>query len=183
MNNLNKLKAFTIIEMILVILIIWIITVWITKINFNNISWKQRIEIFSNKIKSNFENIRNDSLLWKWIWENLIVPEMWKIEIWNWWLTSSYLSWSWYTYEEYTLPLENFYEIHSTKCLNINWEIIENEIWTWTIIIEWSNLSFSWALWLCINPSSKIFQFNIEYQNNFEKKLSINILNWLLEIK
>ena len=181
MNIWKKLKAFTLIEMIIVLLIIGILSIWITNINFNKISWKQKLETFTNKLVSNFETVRNNALLWKWIWTDLSVPEKWKIEIWAWWLLISYYSWSWINYEDFSLPIEKFYELYNTRCFDINSDEKEddNTVWTWSIITEWSNLTLSW----CNNSSSKIFKFTIKYQNDSEKNLSINILNWLIEVE
>ena len=165
------------------ITIIGILAIWVSKINFNNISWKQKLEIFTNKVVSNFETIRNNSLLWKWMWTDLKIPEEWQIEIWTSWITIKYTNdWnSWPDYNELSLPLEEYYEILNMRCLNINWDNVESNPWTWTINIKWNTLSFPWNDWCAKDKSSKIFQFTIRYKNNFEKTLKINILNWLIE--
>lgn len=181
MIKILKEEAFTIVELILVILVIWILSMWVSNINFNKISWKQKFEIFNNKIISNFETIRNNSLLWKWAWSNLLVPEKWKIDIWNWWIISYYYNWStWKKNNTLSLNLEKNYELINTRCLDINNNETEddNNVSTWSIVFKWIDISFNW--W-CTNSSSKIFQFTIKTLNDYEKNININIINWLIE--
>jgi hypothetical protein len=168
----------TLIELLVVISIIWILALWGSKINFNSLNDKQKIEIYSNKVISSFETIRNYSLIWKWIWVDLMSPEKWKIEFsksWSWSVKSSYFSWWWVEYNNITF--DDNYEISSIKCLKYNWNANWGLTWDiWTIEIIWTNLSLTW----CVS-SSKILKTTIKYKNNFEKNIEINTINWLVD--
>lgn len=59
-------KAFTLVEILVVISLIILIVLWINSINFNKLSNEQEAEIFSNKIVSIIEELRDDSITWKW---------------------------------------------------------------------------------------------------------------------
>lgn len=61
----NSKKAFTLIEIMVVIILIMIFYLWIRNLNFNSKTNEQNLEIFSNKIISLLENTRNDVLFWK----------------------------------------------------------------------------------------------------------------------
>jgi len=180
MKKINR--AFTLIELMLVIGIISIIAIWSSWINFNRLSDKQKIEIFSNKIITLFEKVRNNSLLWKGIWTNMQVPEKWKIEFsnaWNWQiLTSYYLSWAtdWTIYDNNVF--DTLFEIKELECTNINNTNTESILnWTWTIEINWSKLSLNWD---CTDISHKKIITTVRYKNNFEEKIEINTINWLI---
>ena len=73
-------QGFTLIELLVWIVIVIIIILWITKVDFNKIWDKQRLDKKVIQIISQIETIRNNSLLWKWIWVNLDVPEKYKID-------------------------------------------------------------------------------------------------------
>lgn len=61
----NNKKAFTLIEIMVVIVLLIIFYLWIRSLNFNSKTNEQNLEIFSNKIVSLLENTRNDVLFWK----------------------------------------------------------------------------------------------------------------------
>lgn len=174
----------TLIELLVVISIIWIIALWAIKINFNTLSDKQEIEIFSNKVISSFETIRNYAIIWKWIGVNLDTPKKWKIEfsnIWSWNIKSSYDFWTWAGWVEYEdIIFDKNYEISEMKCINYDetstWAII---LWTGIIEILWSNLTLTWG---CNTPEYKKIETTIRYKNNFEKKIKINTINWLVNV-
>jgi len=63
--NLEKIKkAFTLIELLVWISVMSIIILWVTSIDYNRLSQDQKLDIFTNDVKSNFERIRNNSLAW-----------------------------------------------------------------------------------------------------------------------
>ena len=72
MNKNNN--AFTIVELLVAIVVVIIITLSWSNIAFRAISDKQNLEISTNKIISEIERVRNNSLIWKGIWTNLEVP-------------------------------------------------------------------------------------------------------------
>ena len=180
--------GFTLIELLVVISIISILFLWASKINFNSLNDKQKIEIFGNKVVSKFETIRNFAIIWKWIWLNLETPEKWKIEFsnsWSWNIKSSYFSWTlanWVKYDE--IIFNNNYKIQKIECLNFDESSSINfawaMLWTWIIEIVWSKLTLTWS---CNNPIYKKIKTTIKYKNNFEKNIEINTINWLVKIK
>lgn len=173
---------FTLIELLIAIAIISIMTLSISSINYDRLSSKQKNEIFINKIKTDFETIRNYSLSGKWIWTELIVPEKWQIDFSNtssWKIETKYMSgWTLYTYNN--LNFIDWKEISFIKCLRLN-KTEDNEItsWTWIIKIEWDKLILTWS---CNITTSKILQIWVSFRWN-EEILNINTLNWLVEIK
>jgi len=181
---MKKKWGFTLIEILTVIAIISIIAIWISNINYNRLSEKQELNIFSNKIINNYESIRNNALLWKWIWSSLEVPEKWKIDFsntWDWKIISYYYSWWLSDRIEYKdNKFEEYYEINNIKCSKLNWtEIYNLTNETWTIEIKWSDITLTWA---CNNDKYKILNLVIGYKG-FQESLEINILNWIVDKK
>lgn len=64
MKKINK--WFTLVELLVVISLIIIIILALTNFNFNKLSDEQKSEIFANKILSEIETLRDDSISWKW---------------------------------------------------------------------------------------------------------------------
>lgn len=180
-KNIIK-QAFTLIELLVVIWIIWIIFIAWSQVNLNNITDSNKLLIFNNKIISQFELIRNNTLLWKWININVSVPERWKISYSssdNWAIKPSYLSWSiWIEYLENNLDIQEFHSIKQINCLNINWWIINSNVSNAEIIIEWNEFIISWACWV----NSKILEIETQFRNDTEI-IQINSLNGLIEIQ
>lgn len=153
---------------------------WISQINFNTISDKQRAESYMNKIKSSIETVKNNALIWKWIWSDLIVPSQWKIDLksWSWNLISSYLSWAWIDYSNYSyIPENSLYKIKNIKCVKLN-GTEENLSDTWSIIISWANLSLSW----CADTDFKVLRITTNYKQ-FENTFELNTVSWVIEDK
>lgn len=183
--KLNKIKkAFTLIELLVWMSIITIIIVWSTNIDYNRMNDKQKLEMFSHTIKANFEKIRNNTVAWKWVWNNLDIPDKWKIEYSktnNWTIQSSFFDWvDWSTPPENLMFQPNYY-ISDIKCIQVDWTV--NEIITWSekaiIEFDWIYLKLSWD---CINSTSKILELTIKYKID-TKVIQINSLNWLFHIK
>jgi len=191
----NKNKAFTLIEILVWITIVSILIIWISNINFNTISEKKRLDRSIIKIVSQIETVRNNSLLGKWIWENLEIPKNYELHIWNTWswkIVIYYNTWSTdsekqiYNLEKDIKFWDNFENISKMTCLDIKWNIVtdednDNNIKNWTGIIkfEWKNLTILWA---CDKPKSKIFEFEITRKTH-KQNIQINTLNWLIEVK
>jgi len=186
----NNFNAFTLIELMVVIAIVAMLILGSNFLSFNKVSNKQKLETKIIRINSHFEEIRNNALLWKWIWTNLFVPKKYKIEFsttWSWVIKNTYLSWS--NYIDYNLFnkkidfSDRFESISQINCYKLddlnNPENTFNSwsIWTWTIILEWLNMTLTW--W-CDN-NEKILEVEIKRKND-TKKIQINTLNWLIEI-
>lgn len=183
MKNNKNINGFTIMELMIAITIIWIIFIWSTNINFKYISDRQKLEIFTNKIISEIERIRNNSLIWKWIWTTLIVPEKWKIEFNSWWnwtstwnIITSYYNWSIWI-QENNLKIEKLTNINKVDCIDVSWLVLPlNNTQTWTIIFEWWKYNL---LWDCPSNYS-----NIEiYTSSLSYTWSINfdVVSWLIK--
>ncbi len=173
-------KAFTLIELLVWITLITILALWATNLNFNRLNTKQELDIFVNKIKSNYETIRNSSMSWKWVWTDLILPEKWKIEYSlanSWTILNSSLSWSIWTPYNLTPLFKKWFSISQIRCLQLDLSTSTTTN-TWTIEFIWSNISLTWS---CTTPY-KILELTIK--NKYEEDiLLINALNWLSEIQ
>ena len=180
--------AFTLIELLVWIWIITLIIIWTSSIDYNRLNSKQKLEIFTNNIKSDFETIRNNSLTWRWIiiWSDLKIPEKWKIEYSennSWTIIASIYDWiNWEKYNE--IKFENWYEIWNIQCWLLNGTSLDDldDSWTWVIEFNWSNLNLSLEWDFNCDPNDKILHLIIKNNINSEI-LEINTINWLIEIK
>ena len=175
--------AFTLIELMVWISILSIIIMGASNIDYNRLSQKQRLEIFTNNIKSEFERIRNNSLAWKWVWVSLNIPETWQVDYSlsnSWTIISKAYSWTNILSAENIL-FQNRLHISKIRCLKL--DLTENYIIpnteTGSLIIKWSHIKLWWN---CTNNTSKILEITVSDRIN-TKKIIINSLNWLVEIK
>ena len=179
-NSQKNISAFTLIELMVVIAIIWITILWATSIDFNRISDAQRSEIFTNNIVAKIETVRNNALIGKWIWASLETPNNWSIEISSSSINTSYDIWAGpVNSSDQSLNITSPYEVNSLKCLSLD-KTSEVDI-TWspaTLSFAWNNLSFIWG---CNNDEYKILEITTLYKTH-EKVISINTLSWLIEI-
>lgn len=74
-------QAFTLTEIIVWISIISIITLWVTQVDFNRLSQRQKISIESTKIINTIEAIRDFALSGKWVGNPLVTPSSWTLDI------------------------------------------------------------------------------------------------------
>jgi len=183
-------NAFTLIELMVWISILWILAFWATSINLDRLSSKQELEIFTNNITTNFESVRNYSLSWKWIWINLDVPSKWKIDYsWNWsWtiITSTSYDWTnWIDTEIINFQWVNY--ISEIKCWGLNEEEslynILNSSWTWSIIFDWAILKLD-TIWdiNCDPLIDRILELTVNNKLN-SKIIKINTVNWIIQTK
>lgn len=171
------IKAFTLLEIMIVITLIWIIIIWATNINFNSLSDTQRVDWFFYKIKNNIETIKNNVLIWREVYHewNTIVSNKWQIDFNN--------SWSWSiktyyydhfdnkkSYSDYNITPESFYKIKVSN----NWNIIEDSKNVW-LIINWRNLSLTW-----ITTNNKVLEIETRYKDKV-KIFTINTISWIIE--
>lgn len=184
----KKNKAFTLIELIIAITIIWILAFVIANVNFNRLSNKQKLDIFASKIKTSYETIRNSALEWKGIWTNLVIPKKWDINF----STSNSWTISWSAYDEYNnilgqskIIIPNDYTIKSIKCWeylqpSTSYNIMSN---TWTIEFDWINIKLNTNSDSdCDANKDRILELSIK--NKVESKIiDFNTLNWIVEIK
>lgn len=184
MNSKKIKQAFTLIELLVWITILSIILLSASNMNFNRLNIKQELEIFTNNIKSNFETIRNSSLSWKWIWNDIILPEKWKIEYSttsSWTIINSAFDWTDWSPINITPLFRTGFSISKIRCLQL--DLTENDdlttSWSWIIEFVWSNMILAWD---CTPDTSKVLELTIK--NKYETEvLLINTLNWLAELK
>ena len=189
MNLSNWNKAFSLIELLVAISVIWLLALWTTSIDFNRLNNNQKIEIFTNKIKTNIESVRNKALSWKWIWTDLTVPQKWSIDfskMWSWTIVTKAIANDSTILDINNFTVKSWYNFSSIKC----WKYGQNESDykemnnTWTIDFIW------WDIKLIINPldidcwvnESRILLLNVnKISNNI--KIKIDTLSWLIQIK
>lgn len=181
MNKKNK--WFTLIELLIVITIIVILFIASNRVNLNPQIDNQKSREFTNQVQTTIESIRNASLLWKWMWADLIQPSEWFISLSNlptgtntWSLNVKYLSgWNLENFSSLLFPIHT--EIKELSCYEI-WKTnseTKNEI---DLRILWSTLSLSW----CTN-SWAILDITTWYKNNpnFDRVIEINTVSWLIQ--
>lgn len=127
------------------------------------------------------EEVRNNALLGKWIWNDLHVPKQWRIEFLpssSWSVTSKYLSGSWREYEK--INFEKDLTLKNIKCLSIDETFSENISSTGTIEISWTSMDIKDE---CDDVRYKKLQMTFSFKNNLEKVLEINTVNGIISIK
>lgn len=182
----NSRHAFTLIEILVVIAIISIIMLWASKINFNAISDKQRLNRIMILTMSNIETIRNNSLLWKWVSSTAWVPESYKINFWNTWswnITTSYHTWwvdSVYDFSNKVNFSDKHISLTTIDCLTLSKPPVVTSItnWTWTIQFTWWKMEI--INWCASNE--KILEITIK-RKTFQWTIQINTLSGLISIK
>lgn len=165
----NNKKAFTLIEIMVVIVLLIIFYLWIRSLNFNSKTNEQNLEVFSNKIISTLENTRNDVLFWKVKYDSSAPNKF-----------------------EKTLEEEVLVDLTQNKIWDViplKKEIIEKFSCNWDKNIDWNPSKFK-----IIFRSDKIYIFPENYNinnstwnsdilkcdNNFLSKLNIiTELSWI----
>ncbi len=184
----NK-NAFSLIELVVVIGLITFIALTATSLNFQWLSDKQKLEIFSNRIITQIEAIRNDALVWKnlydttkKIWFEDI--EQWEIEINK---TTATLEVTAYPKQKdisevkeprivTTNKVSTWEKIEALKC---NWAWWEKSIDSVKIVFEWTKTAK--VIWEDCNENS-ILQFELSYSKE-KWIIEFDPVSWLVEIK
>lgn len=191
LSNQNKIQthknAFTLIELLVVITIIWILLIWLSKIDISKGQEKEKSLAFSQKIQTILETTRNNSLIWKRVWTNLVVPNSWKIEIskqniinwWSWIINSYYNTWSSRNLYE-SLKTDKYYEIEKIECISLDWSSTWTISWTWIIYMTWSELSITSTDSNC-DSTKKILKIYSNYKKQFQNKIIFNWVSWVIE--
>lgn len=174
----KSFSGFTLVELLVVIAIIMILVLGISRIDLNPQINKQKFLEFNNQISSSIEYVRNNSLIWKWVWPTLQTPTYWNINI------STVNSWSLVT------------TYNNGSIVTFTWNIInfnKHNIITWLECKKYDlsnlnspssvNLRFEWAniflTWWCNNNSTIL---DIKTRNwSFTGVIRVNTLNWLIE--
>lgn len=174
----KSFSGFTLVELLVVIAIIMILVLGISRIDLNPEINKQKFLEFNNQISSSIEYVRNNSLIWKWVWPTLQTPTYWNINI------STANSWSLVTTYNNGSPVTFTWNI-----INFN----KHNIITWLECKKYDlsnpnypssvNLRFEWAniflTWWCNNNFTIL---DIKTRNwSFTGVIRVNTLNWLIE--
>ena len=171
---------FTIIELLVVIAIIMVITIWLSRMNYNPQINNQKFLEFNNQITSNIEALRNNALIWKWVWLNLDTPNSWLIEISTWALSTSYYSWAtkvWY--KLYDVNFNNLNQIKNFECNTITWATLSTTTSKVEILINWNTIDLTWA---CNQANAKILEINTQ-SSSFSWTIKLNTVTWIVEKK
>lgn len=170
---MKKVKNwFTLIELLVAIVVLTLIILATSRVNFNQHINSQKAIEFTNSIYTRMENIRNESLMWKAVWTNVVFPNNRKI----------------------TLTATNFKSTYSTWWTNQPIDKIDfntkfqSLTWATCIPITWS----SWALNLpitftYINDKISVTPtcvWKVSIQTKYKSivnEISLNTITWIME--
>lgn len=184
----NK-NAFSLIELVVVIGLITFIALTATSLNFQWLSDKQKLEIFSNRIITQIEAIRNDALVWKNLYDT--TKKIWFEDIEQWEIAINKTT---ATLEVTAYPRQkDISEVKEPRIVTTNkasvWEKIEalkcNWVW-WEKSIDSAKIVFEWTktakvIWEDCNENS-ILQFELSYSKE-KWIIEFDPVSWLAEIK
>jgi prepilin-type N-terminal cleavage/methylation domain-containing protein len=167
-------NAFTLIELMVVITISWILVVWVSNVDWNRLSDRQKFTIFQNRIISEIETVRNNALFWKGIWASLDVPETWTIDVSRDWFDISHQSWAISTaYTNSNIWLKQFETIQDLYCWSTQIPPSATPI---TVIIENADINFTWAT---VCDDEHLLSVVLEYRW-FTGAIELNSINGLV---
>ena len=184
----NK-NAFSLIELVVVIGLITFIALTATSLNFQWLSDKQKLEIFSNRIITQIEAIRNDALVWKNLYDT--TKKIWFEDIEQWEIAINKTT---ATLEVTAYPKQkDISEVKEPRIVTTNkastWEKIEalkcNWAW-WEKSIDSAKIVFEWTktakvIWEDCNENS-ILQFELSYSKE-KWIIEFDPVSWLIETK
>ena len=182
----EKLPAsgFTLTEILVVIVIIAMIIIWAANLDFRRLSQEQRVAIESISIANIFEEIRNNSLIGRSVWNPWQTPDSWKIEFstnGSGTIVSSYtVSGTDYPYANLAWNAPAFYEIQNIKCVSLDWPAWSEDILTWTGTISFTGSLVDLSGTNCDAPEHKVLA--IEFWNTrFSEIIRFNTLTGIIE--
>ena len=174
----KSFSGFTLVELLVVIAIIMILVLGISRIDLNPQINKQKFLEFNNQISSSIEYVRNNSLIWKWVWPALQTPTYWNINIStanNWSLVTTYNNGSTVTFTWNIINFNNHNIITWLDCKSYDLSNL-NSPSSVNLRFEWANIFLTW--W-CNNNSTIL---DIKTRNwSFTWVIRVNTLNWLIE--
>lgn len=121
--SLQKQRAFTLVEILVVITLISIITLWAGQINFKRLSQRQEVAILTNNVINNIETIRNYASNGRGVGVSLETPEFWEIrfsQAWSWSIETFYSTGSLVSFPETNWSSESNNIIDDIYCEKIN---------------------------------------------------------------
>ena len=184
----NK-NAFSLIELVVVIGLITFIALTATSLNFQWLSDKQKLEIFSNRIITQIEAIRNDALVWKNLYDT--TKKIWFEDIEQWEIAINKTT---ATLEVTAYPKQkDISEVKEPRIVTTNkvstWEKIEalKCNWAWweksidSVKIVFERTKTAKVIWEGCNENS-ILQFDLSYSKE-KWIIEFDPVSWLVEIK
>ncbi len=182
-NKIKNFKAFTLIEILVVIAIIWLMAILSLNISFDSQTDTLKLDKLINSINSLINKELINIRSWKWIkvGTDIINPQKIYISMNTGSIISNYYSWDTliWTWDIIEAPFywDEFYEIKDFKYEEKNsadsWEITPLPL---IIILENNNtIYFSWY-----TDSVKI-NFSVWYKDQF-KKIYFDKRNWIINI-
>lgn len=155
-----------------------------SQLNFSRLSKNQQVNIEIVKIVNIFEEVRNNSLIWRGVWTTLDLPELWRIQISQslWTISSDYTlnGSTWLSYENWDWNAEVPYTISNITCSNLDNSTTASLSWLWTFTFDGSDISFSWTN--CNNTTLKRISFDYGL-GSLTGSVSINTLSGVIEAR
>ena len=142
-----KSRAFTLLEILVVIAVIWILWVSISRLNFSRISQEELIAIESIKMIASAEEMRDNALVGKSenIWWD--IPRSWNIEFnrTTGRFVTSYTDSGGSVITIKSQDIRSPFEILSIYCRNLNWSI--SGLWNiiWINFLTTSETNINWC--------------------------------------
>ena len=186
MKKSVEIVAFTLIEILVVVWILWILAFWYSNIDFSRISQKQEVAIETLKIKSILEEVKQNALLWRALGSSPVTPKAWKIEfsrIWSGSLNVYYTNngTNWLNYNDINWQLKQGFSIKSIVCKNVQGGSSANLSNTWVLSFTGSSISLWETGTNCSNSDTyKIVEIT---QGNLllSETIRFNSVTWVLE--
>ena len=181
MRYLKQQQAFTIIELLVVIIITAILIIWSMNINLSRLSTRQQVWIEITQLIALIETVKNNSQSGKAVWGNIEIPDLWEIEIsmnnggefystaeiWGVMINDSQSKWK-STWSR---------QIVSLECHNFDSSNISSLTGTGTIRFERDRISLSNVN---CGPSQKVLYVSYGYDNILQD-FHFNSLSWVIE--
>lgn len=166
-------NAFTLIELLVVIILLGLLVYGSSQIQLSRVTQKQQVDLEAVKIRNIFEEVRNNSLLWKVFSGSTLAPDSWAIEI-NPWAsqirTSYQIWWIDYPFEDGSWDSKRGFELQELICFNLDKTSQRNITWIWTIsfkdsAIEVNECSAIHGKIYSLTYGNEIFQNTIEFNS------------------
>lgn len=179
MKGKKILEAFTLVELLVAITVVTVIILGVSQMDFNRLSQRQKIDVELIEIISLIEEVRNNSLIGKWVWTSLQTPSDWRVTIENstssWSVLAQYNSGGLIPYSRW--DSQSYYRISDIRCTNIWWSL-SSSIWTGELLFEWSKIEIVSSCWL--GAPEKIIEFDYGF-DGYKKTVRINSLSGTIE--
>lgn len=181
MQKKNYLQAFSLMEILVVMVILWIALIGISRLNFTRLTKEQFIEIETEKIKNIISEVQANAFLGKSVTSNNDVPQSWRITFTNWSLVTNYTlnGTTWIQDSHYNWSSTKDITIQSLTCMDVNYTNTGAMNSPQQIKIDWN----SQVLLSCPNIWSinfKVLELQIG-QGGLKKSIFINTTTGTIE--